>query len=81
MTDKEGSTFIIHYRAIDNEIGNEEIPANTQDSTINTPVQKQPQQQQQSIPPPVQDSHWNTEAEKSMITSFLSGTQCLDGVN
>ena len=43
MTDKEFLTFIIHYRANDNEIGNEEMPANTQDSTINTPVQQQQQ--------------------------------------
>ena len=41
MTDKECSTLIIHYRANDNEIDNEEMPANTQDLTINTPGQQQ----------------------------------------
>lgn len=80
MTNQDGSTFIIHYKTIDDE-------QTTTDNTQHEAVNNEPAQtdQSSSIFNNIEDKlnlnhHTINEAEKKMIIDFLSGEQCLNGV-
>lgn len=87
MTDRDGGTFIIHYRTIDDgyaemNIENPEIQANNPTTTTTSEQNVKPGQDSsnrlKTPPPPYQQV--NDEAQIEMIRSFLNQEQCLNGV-
>ena len=85
MTNRDGETFIIHYKTIDSSSSDD---ANANNNNINNDDQLDDQQQQetskftQSQLPYQQSNYVNQpsgEAEKEMIGAFLSGASCLTG--
>jgi endoplasmic reticulum lectin 1 len=81
MTNRDGDTFIIHYKTIDT---NEE--ANNDDVAAAEPDEQQQQQtatppnQPYTPPPPHQaQATISDEAEREVIQSFISGVSCLTG--
>ena len=81
MTDSEGSTFIVHYKTIEDP-----GELNVHSETTQQAVLKEPQQpSDQSIFNNLEDKLFNhyqsiNDAEKKMINDFLTGDECLNGV-
>jgi len=81
MTDRNGETIIIHYKNIDDKTETNVEPTNEQlnqqpDDAHQPSTQQQQQQQQQR---PFQEI-LNEEAQRKMIDTFLTGSDCLVGV-
>ena len=92
MTDNKADRFIVHYRTIDEDHQPvDDIEASTQstqldvnDWKIQSQEHQQHQQQPQQPPPymPKEPLHTlNEDAQRDMIRSFVSGSQCLNGVS
>ncbi len=76
MTDRNGDTIIIHYKNIDDKTETNTEPPNEQ--LNQQPNEAQPSTQQQQ--PPHFQEVLNDEAQKRMVETFLTGSDCLIGV-
>lgn len=101
LTDNQGSTFIVHYKTIDDDDTLDEDLNENLDSNNPSPDQPSGQNQQPTNPnqqqpptsqqvPPQQQNQQQThnqppiigdDAQKEMINAFISGVQCLHGVD
>lgn len=85
MTDQSGSTFIVHYKTIDDDsyTNEPEEPAPVTAPPVQAgqdPLSQQQQQQNKQNAQQFQQG-FNEDAQKEMINAFLSGSQCLNGVS
>ena len=84
MTNRQGDTFIVHYRTIDSDDqaaadSNDASPPGADSYEETTVTNQQQQQQQQNSMFQEQQSAITEDAEKEVIAAFVSGTNCLTG--
>lgn len=73
MTDRNGDTIIIHYKNIDDKTETNTEPTDEQSN-------QQPNEAQTSTQPQHYHEGLNDEAQKKIIETFLTGSDCLIGV-
>lgn len=82
MTNRQGETFIVHYKTIDSDDQATDSPdASGPADTFEDTTTLSQQQQQQQVPGNLFSEHSvvTEDAEKEVIASFISGSSCLNG--
>ena len=83
MTNRQGDTFIVHYKTVDSEdqTADSNDPPGPTETYEDSPTVTQHQQQQQQVPGNLFNEHSaiTEDAEKEVISAFVAGSGCLNG--